>query len=78
MKYFVIKCSVYHEGSIEENYGVMISDDDSREYICDISRNVDDVKNLVERLNSFHIEACHVYSIIEDFMYKTTCENTQN
>ena len=65
-----------YEGMSEENYGVMISDDDSREYICDISDSYDDILTLVEKLNCHHIESCHIDSVIEDFKYKNSYKNT--
>ncbi len=71
MKYYVLKCSVCETSFREESYGIMLVQNGKKEYFCDISNNFDDVKILVDRLNEFHIESCHLQSVIEDFKYET-------
>lgn len=79
MKYNVLKCIVNLRDNSEESYGIMVLNDDSREYICNISNNPDDVATLVNELNKYHIEPCHVNSVIEDFKYKmSTCKHNKN
>ena len=70
MKYYVLKCMVNSNDYSEENYGIMVLNEDSREYICNISDNPDEVAVLVNELNKYHIELCHINSVIEDFKYK--------
>mgnify|MGYP003292261022 FL=1 len=70
MKYYVLKCMVNSNDYSEENYGIMVLNEDSREYICNISDNPDEVAVLVNELNKYHIEPCHINSVIEDFKYK--------
>ena len=70
MKYYVLKCTVNYNDLLEENYGVMISNDDHREYICDVSDNYDDILTFVDELNNHHVDYCHVDSIVEDYKYK--------
>ncbi len=70
MKYYVLKCSVCETNLCEESYGIMLVQNGNKEYFCDISDNLDDAKILVDRLNEFHIEPCHLQSVIEDFKYE--------
>lgn len=70
VKFYKLKCIVESEEYAEENYGVLlVKDDDSREYICNLSTNPFDVTRLVDELNCTDIEYCHVNSVIEDFKY---------
>ncbi len=73
MKYFVLKCNVDSEDFTEESYGMMIvNDDGNREYICNISKNYEDIIRLVGELNNYPIESCHINSIVEDFKYRVS------
>jgi hypothetical protein len=57
----------------EESFGVLLlMDDNSREYICNLSLDSLAVEKLVEEFNSSDIEACHINSVIEDFKYNLT------
>ena len=70
--YYVLKCRVENQEFSEENYGVLLlNDDGSREYFCDVSDNINFVAALVDKLNNHHIDSCHLNSVIEDF--KFTC-----
>ncbi len=70
--YYVLKCMVEAKEFSKENYGVLLlKDDGSKEYFCDISDNMNLVTKLVDELNSHHIDYCHLNSVIEDF--KFTC-----
>ncbi len=74
MRYYILKCTICDGDLSEESYGIMVlSDDNSREYFCDISDSFDSMNMFVEKLNEFHIEPCHLKSVIED--YKFTTEN---
>lgn len=70
MRYYVLKCTVNTNDFSEESYGVLLLNDDaSKKYICNISDKESDAVNLVNKLNSHHIEPCHICSVIEDFKY---------
>ncbi len=70
VKFYELKCIVESEEYAEENYGVLIvKDDDSREYICNLSTNSLAVTRLVDELNGTDVEYCHIDSVIEDFKY---------
>lgn len=73
MKCYKLNCIVESTDYFEENYGILlIKDDNSREYLCNISENSEVVTKLVTELNSNHIELCHINSVIEDFKYNLT------
>ena len=70
MEYHVLKCNVKSKAINEENYGVLIiMDDDSREYICNISDCVEDVEMLVNKMNNYNIEPRQAKEVIEDFCF---------
>ncbi len=71
MKYYIMKCIVIIDDTREENYGLAyVRADGGRGYICDISQSREKVEKLIERLNIFYIEECHLHSIIEDFKFE--------
>ncbi len=71
MKYYILKCSVNAEDYNEDNYGIMLlKDNNSKEYTCNITSNQNEINELVDKLNNFHIEPCHMNSVIEDFKYE--------
>ena len=71
MKYYVVKCNVETNGLNEVNYGVMlVNDDNSRVYTCNISDNVSEVELLVKRMNDCGVEPQQAKEILEDFQYK--------
>lgn len=73
MKCYKLKCTVESTSFTEESYGVLIvKDDNSREYFCNISNDSDIVAKLVNELNGNHIDSCHINSVIEDFRYNMT------
>ncbi len=69
LKFYKLKCIVESEEYTEENYGVLIVKDDSREYICNLSTNPLAVTRLVDELNDTDVEYCHIASVVEDFKY---------
>ena len=70
LKFYKLKCIVESEGYAEENYGVLlVKDDESREYICNLSTNSLAVTRLVDELNGTDVEYCHIDSVVEDFKY---------
>ncbi len=73
--YYVVKCSVVSEDLFEDSYGIMLLNNDGKKFICDISTSLDDVDILVKRLNEFHIEFCHLESIIEDYRFELSQMN---
>ena len=73
MKFYKLKCMVDAPDFSEESYGVLlVKDDNSREYICNLSTDSLAVERLVDELNNSDIEACHINSVIEDFKYNLT------
>ena len=48
----------------------MVNDDNSREYVCNISSCDDEVLFLVNKLNEYNIELHHARNIIEDFEFE--------
>ncbi len=73
MKFYKLKCMVDAPDFSEESFGVLLlMDDNSREYICNLSLDSLEVEKLVEEFNSSDIEACHINSVIEDFKYNLT------
>ena len=70
MKYYLLKCKVESRELNEENYGVlMINDDNSREYVCNISSRVDKVSLLVDNMNYYNIDGHQAKEILEDFEF---------
>ena len=70
MKYYTVKCNIESDDLTEENYGLMIQQDDgSREYVLDISCHMDDVNSLVDKMNKYQICQCQAKEIIEDFKF---------
>lgn len=70
MKYYVLKCMVDGVDYQEASFGVlMLNDDLSRNYICNVTTDYNKITELVNKMNEFHIEPCHTESVIEDFMY---------
>ncbi len=69
MRYYVVKCSVYGDDFEDENYGIAFHNGNDREYFCEITKDYEAIKSLVSSLNNFHIDKCHLDSIIEDFKY---------
>lgn len=70
MKYYVLKCNVDADGLCEVNYGVvLVKDDKSREYICNISDNKSEVELLVKRMNEYSVEPYQAKEILEDYQY---------
>ena len=73
MKYYVLKCMVDGADYQEASYGILLLGDDlSRKYICNVTTDFNKITELVNRMNEFHIEACHTESVIEDFKYTLT------
>ncbi len=73
MKFYKLKCMVDAPDFSEESFGVLLlMDDNSREYICNLSTDSLAVERLVDELNNSDIEACHINSVIEDFKYNQT------
>ncbi len=73
MKCYKLKCIVESTDYLEENYGILlIKDDNSREYICNISEDSEVVTKFVNELNDNNIDSCHIISVIEDFKYNLT------
>lgn len=71
MKYYVLKCTVSSADLNEENYGVMlVNDDNSREYACNISKDAEGITDLVNQMNDYMVEPFQAKEIIEDFVYK--------
>ncbi len=76
MRYYVLKCSICDNDLVEESYGIMLlGNDNNREFICDISNSFDSINELVGKLNEFHIEPCHLKSVIEDYRFSMETEN---
>ncbi len=70
MKYFVLKSKIESEELKENNYGIMfLHKDGNREYMPDISSQIEDVELLVDRMNKYNIESCQAKEIIEDFKF---------
>ena len=70
MKYYILKCNIESKEFNEESYGIMLLlEDGSREYWCNISDCVEDVEFLVDKMNNYHIEQCQAKEIIEDFKF---------
>ncbi len=70
MKYYVLQCKVDSTDLKEENYGMMIvNEDNSREYVCNISDNIEDMKFLMDKMNDYNIEPYQAKEIIEDFKF---------
>ena len=70
MKYYLLKCRVESRDLNEENYGILtVSDDNSREYICDVTEDADSLSSLVENMNEYNIELYHAREIVEDFKF---------
>ena len=70
MEYHVLKCNVKSKTISEENYGVLIvNEDDSREYICNISDSAEDIEILVDKMNNYNIESHQAKEVIEDFCF---------
>lgn len=70
MKYYVLKCLVEEENYREESYGVLLVDEDmSRRYICNVTSDYAKMKELVDNMNEFSVESCHTDNVIEDFKY---------
>ncbi len=73
MKCYKLKCIVESTDYFEGNYGILlIKDDNSREYICNISEDSEVVTKFVNELNDNNIDSCHIISVIEDFKYNLT------
>lgn len=71
MKYYVLKCNVETKDLNETNYGVlMLNNDNSREYICNISDDAYKISSLVENMNDYNVDASQAKDIIEDFKFK--------
>jgi hypothetical protein len=59
----------------EESYGVLLlNDDGSKEYFCDITDNCAFITKIVDELNIHHIESCHLNSVLEDFKFTVSSE----
>ncbi|MBR5245825.1 MAG: hypothetical protein IKV25_00460 [Clostridia bacterium] len=70
MKYYVLRCLVEEKDYQEENYGVLLVDDDeSRRYICNVTTDYGKMRELVDNMNEFSLEPCHTDNVIEDFKY---------
>ena len=70
MKYYLLKCKVESRDLNEENYGILtVSDDNTREYICNVSDDADALSSLVENMNEYKIELSHANEIVEDFKF---------
>ena len=70
MKYYVLKCLVEEEDYREMSYGVLLIDEDmSRRYICNVTTDYNTMRKLVDDMNEFSLESCHTDNVIEDFKY---------
>ena len=60
----------------EVSFGIMILENDlTRRYICNVTTDYGKISELVNKMNEFHIEPCHMENIIEDFKYTLTVGN---
>ncbi len=70
MKCFKLKCIVEGVDYSEVSYGILVmQEDNSKEYICNISEDSDAVTKFVNELNNHNVESCHINSVIEDFRF---------
>lgn len=70
MKYYLLRSMVEEKEYQEEGYGVLLIDDDmSRRYICNVTQDYGKMRELVDNMNEFSVEPCHTENIIEDFKY---------
>lgn len=77
MKYYVLKCMVDGVDYQEASFGVlMLHDDLTRKYICNVTTDYNRITDLVNKMNEFHIEPCHTENIIEDFKYTLATEGS--
>lgn len=70
MRYRAIRTTVITE-KYEECYGIMIVDDETtKSYICDITDSQKEIIEITEILNKNCINECHMSSVIEDYRYQ--------
>ena len=73
MKYYVLKCLVEEDEYQEKSYGLLLIDEDmSRRYVCNVTSDYDKMRELVDNMNEFSVEPCHTDNVIEDFKYLQT------
>ncbi len=77
MKYYVLKCIVEEKDYQEESYGLLLVNEDlSHRYICNVTSDYDKMRKLVDDMNEFCVESCHTENIIEDFKYILATEGS--
>ena len=68
----------YNEDAFEllddEQSLLLLNDDGSKEYFCDITDNSTFITKIVDELNIHHIESCHLNSVLEDFKFTVSSE----
>lgn len=77
LRYYVLKCVVDSEDYQEASYGILLRDNSSHKYICNVTDNFSKITELVNKMNEFHVEPCHTENVIDDFKYiSSTKEGT--